>query len=90
LLSNAIRVVRYIFILGAGLLGMYGQMLALALLFAHLLNMTSLGSPYMTPVIPRDWGDLANSLFRAPIGFILSRSGMSRAKKQLSRPLDEE
>ncbi|MGO0062267.1 spore germination protein [Brevibacillus fluminis] len=90
LLSNAIRVVRYLFILGAGSLGMYGQMLALALLFAHLLNLTSLGSPYMTPVIPRDWGDLANSLFRAPIGFILSRSGMSRAKKQLSRPLDEE
>jgi hypothetical protein len=90
LMSNAIRFVRYVFIIAAGWLGMYGQMLALAWLFAHLLNMTSLGTPYMTPGIPRSWSDLSNSVIRAPINFIMKRQGISRARKELIRPLDEE
>ncbi|UFJ38941.1 spore germination protein [Brevibacillus humidisoli] len=90
LMSNAVRLVRYYFILAAGLLGVYGQMLVLAFLFAHLLNLTSLGSPYMTPVVPRRWTDMANSIIRAPMLFQVARMGMSRARKYLSRPLDEE
>ncbi|WP_235848903.1 MULTISPECIES: spore germination protein [Bacillaceae] len=90
LMSNAIRLVRYGFIFAAGLLGMYGQMIFLAWLLNHLLNLTSLGSPYMTPVIPRHWTDTLNSILRAPIQFLVTRSGLSRSKKQLSRPLDEE
>ncbi|MBU9712595.1 spore germination protein [Bacillus tamaricis] len=90
LMSNAIRLVRYGFIIAGGLLGMYGQIIFFAWLMNHLSNLTSLGSPYMTPFIPRQWTDLFNSVFRAPINFIVTRSGMSRAKKQLTRPLDEE
>lgn len=90
LMSNAIRLVRYAFILIAGLLGMYGQMLMLALLFAHLLNLTSLGTPYMTPGVPRMWTDLFNSLFRAPLKYIVFRNRMSRAKRKQSRPIGEE
>lgn len=90
LMSNAIRFVRYGFIIIAGFLGMYGQMLLLAWLSAHLLGMTSLGSPYFTPVIPRKWTDLLNSIIRAPINFHVARQGISRAKKDQTRPLDEE
>lgn len=90
LMSNAIRVVRYIFILSAGLLGMYGQMLALAFIYAHLSNLTSLGTPYMTPGFPRKWTDVANSIFRSPVTFLMTRSGMSRAQQQKIRPTDEE
>lgn len=90
LMSNAIRLVRYGFIIMAGAFGIFGQVLSLAFLFAHLNNLTSLGTPYMNPAIPREWSDLVNGILRAPIGYIMIRSGVSRAKKQLTRPLDEE
>jgi len=90
LMSNAIRFIRYFYILAAGTLGMYGQMITLAWMFNHLLNMTSLGTPYMSPIIPRKWSDLLNSVIRAPVGFLIQRVGVARAKKDLIRPLDEE
>ncbi|MED1781857.1 spore germination protein [Brevibacillus fortis] len=90
LMSNAIRLVRYGFILMAGVLGMYGQMLALAFLFGHLLNLTSLGTPYMAPGVPRQWTDLMNSLIRAPLRFIVNRNRMSRAKQKHVRPFGED
>jgi spore germination protein KA len=81
LMSNASRFVRYIFILAAGLFGMLGQMLAFAWLFNHLLNLTSLGTPYMTPAIPRKWSDMYNSVVRLPLAFIQKKTGMSSAKQ---------
>ena len=81
LMSNASRFVRYIFILAAGMFGLLGQMLALAWLFNHLLNLTSLGTPYISPVIPRSWSDLKDSIIRFPLVFLQQRTGMSRAKR---------
>lgn len=89
LMSSASRFMRYIFIIMAGIFGMYGQAIALAWMSAHLSNITSLGSPYMNP-FPRKFSDLANFIFRAPVPFLLSRSGMSRAKKELKVPPKEE
>jgi tetrahydromethanopterin S-methyltransferase subunit G len=82
LMSNASRFVRYIFILAAGLFGLLGQMLALAWVLNHLLNLTSLGTPYMTPVIPRSWSDMFDSVFRFPLTYVQKRTGMSRAKRE--------
>ncbi|WP_332694750.1 spore germination protein [Halalkalibacter lacteus] len=90
LMSNAIRFIRYFYILAAGILGIYGQMIVFAWMFNHLSNMTSLGTPYLTPIIPRKWTDLLNSVIRTPTKFMVQRAGISRAKKDLIRPLDEE
>jgi len=90
LMSNAIRFVRYGMILMAGILGIYGQMLALAFLLAHLLSLTSLGSPFLAPVILRQWTDIADSVIRMPMNYFMKRKGMSRAKNQSLRPTDEE
>jgi len=81
LMSNASRFVRYLFILAAGTFGLFGQMLALAWLFNHLLNLTSLGAPFMTPVIPRKRTDLFDSIIRFPLKFIRHTRGIARAKK---------
>lgn len=89
LMANGSRIIRYIFICAAGAFGILGQMMALAWLIAHLSNMTSLGTPYFSP-IPRKWTDLMQSMFRAPIGYIMSRKGLSRAKKEMTRPTNEE
>ncbi|ARK30705.1 spore germination protein [Halalkalibacter krulwichiae] len=90
LMSNAIRFVRYFYIIAAGAIGMYGQMIVFAWMFNHLLNMTSLGTPYFSPVIPRKPTDILNSIIRVPVKFFVARAGISRAKKDLVRPLDEE
>jgi hypothetical protein len=90
LMTNGIRFVRYGFIIMAGWLGLYGQMLTLALVFAHLVNITSLGTPYLSPGIPRRWSDLSDSILRAPLNFLTNRKGMSRPKKSLTRPTGEE
>ncbi len=71
--------------------GLYGQMIAFAWLFHHLLNLTSLGTPYMTPVIPRKWTDLYNSAIRAPS--LLRRhgkAGISRAQRKKAPPAERE
>lgn len=90
LMSNSARVIRYIFIIVSGLFGLYGQLLILAWLMAHLASLTSLGTPFMAPIIPRTYSDLLDSVFKAPISLVYKRKGISRAKKQLTRPLDEE
>lgn len=81
LMSNASRFIRYVFILAAGTFGLYGQMLALAWLMNHLLNLTSLGTPYLTPVIPRKWTDAVDTVIRFPTKYIKKTKGISRAKK---------
>lgn len=81
LMSNASRFIRYLFILSAGMFGLFGQMIGFAWLLNHLLNLTSIGRPYMTPFIPRLMTDLYDSVIRFPSKFIRNTKGISRAKK---------
>ncbi len=81
LMSNTSRFVRYIFILSAGLFGLFGQMLALAWLMHHLLSLKSLGTNYITPFIPRKPSDLFDSVIRFPIKYIRNKTGISGTKK---------
>jgi len=78
-MSNSSRVIRYLFIISAGIFGLYGQMIAFAWLMQHLLSLTSLGTPFMTPVIPRKWSDLMDSVVRLPTSFLKNKKGVSRA-----------
>ena len=59
IMSNYESLYSVLFIFAAGMFGLYGQMIAFAWLFHHLLNLTSLNTPYMTPLIPRKWTDLS-------------------------------
>jgi len=82
LMSNTSRFVRYIFILSAGLFGLFGQMLAFAWLIHHLLSLKSLGTHYMTRGIPRKPTDLLDNVIRFPINYLTKKSGISRAQKK--------
>ncbi|WP_313894084.1 spore germination protein [Psychrobacillus sp.] len=81
-MSNTSRFIRYIFILSAGLFGLFGQMLAFAWLISHLLIINSLDTPFMTPIIPRKASDLLNSLIRFPTSYLKEKMGISRAQKK--------
>ena len=82
LMSNTSRFVRYIFIISAGMFGLMGQMLAFAWLIAHLLRLNSLGTPFMSPIIPRKAGDLKDGIFRFPIAFLKNKTGIARSQKK--------
>ncbi|WP_342514942.1 spore germination protein [Sporosarcina sp. FSL K6-1522] len=78
-MSNSSRVIRYLFIISAGLFGLYGQMIAFAWLMHHLLSLKSLGEDYMAPVLPRKWSDFVDSVIRLPTPFQKYKKGVSRA-----------
>ncbi len=48
LLRNGFQVIKYVFILLAGVLGLFGQMIAFAYLLSHLVKLKSLGSPLLS------------------------------------------
>lgn len=89
-MSNSSRVIRYLFIVSAGIFGLYGQMIAFAWLIHHLLNLTSLGTPYMTPILPRKWTDLLDSVVRVPTSFLKQTKGVSRVLTQKKPPAEGE
>ncbi|WDV08235.1 spore germination protein [Lysinibacillus irui] len=80
LMSNTSRFIRYIFILSAGLFGLFGQMLAFAWLIHHLLSLKSLGTNYMTPGIPRKPTDLLDNVIRFPLKYLTKKTGISRTQ----------
>jgi spore germination protein KA len=90
IMSNSSRFVRYLFIFAAGLFGLYGQMIAFAWLFHHLLSLTSLNTPYLTPLIPRKWTDLFDSVIRMPTLFLKYKPGITRAQTKKKPPVDKE
>ncbi|QHE51206.1 spore germination protein [Pontibacillus sp. HMF3514] len=66
MMGTAIRVVRFPMIILSGLWGLVGIILGLSFLIIHLMKLTSLGRPYLTPVYPFHLKDFDNSLMRLP------------------------
>ncbi|WP_254218830.1 spore germination protein [Virgibacillus pantothenticus] len=66
LMGTTIRVLRFPMILLAGLLGIIGIMFGACFLVIHLLKLTSLGRPYLSPIYPFNWEDLNKTLYRLP------------------------
>ena len=90
IMSNTSRFVRYFFIFASGLFGLYGQMIAFAWMFHHLLRLTTLNVPYMTPIIPRKWTDLLDSFVRMPTKYLKHHPGIVRAQNKKTSPLKKE
>ncbi|HZG73273.1 MAG TPA: spore germination protein, partial [Chondromyces sp.] len=63
-MSNAVRLLRYPFILSASLWGGLGIYVGLIVLIAHLARLKSLGVPFLLPLYPYRKGGIANSFIR--------------------------
>ncbi|MFB5661622.1 spore germination protein [Alteribacillus sp. HJP-4] len=97
-MGNTVRIVRFPFIFGAAWLGGLGIAIAFIVLSSHLLKLTSLGRPYLSPFYPlriKDWKD---SIFRLPYSSLQSRPAQSRpqqksrvpgGRQSLKRDIDE-
>ncbi|SDI16523.1 spore germination protein [Alteribacillus bidgolensis] len=66
MLSAALRVARFGFILLAGVLGNFGLVLGITLLLIHLSTLSNISTPYFNPLVPLHPKDLASAVLRLP------------------------
>jgi spore germination protein KA len=81
-MSNAVRILRYPFILLAALYGGFGIYIGIIFLIAHLMRLKSLGNPYMIPLFPYRKGGIINSFSRPPFPFMKKRPSFLRPLTQ--------
>lgn len=65
-LTGAIRLLRFLMMLLAALLGFYGILLGVFFILAHLVELRSFGVPYMEPVAPFNFNNLKDVFVRVP------------------------
>ncbi len=78
-LSAALRISRFVFILLAAVLGLYGIILGFIFMIGHMLKMNSFGIPFMSPYsgLGVKEGDLKDTAVKAPIQYLQRRPGFT-------------
>src|SRR5690625_1271679 len=69
------RIIRFGFMIAAGMFGLYGLVLAYIMVNIHFVNLKSFGVPYSTPFSPffkKDWNDV---IIRFPLAKLTNRPG---------------
>jgi spore germination protein KA len=91
-MSNAIRLVRFILMLMAGVFGLYGILMGLIVLILHLCKIKSVTVPYLTPIAPKVKRESQDTLFRFPLWKMKYRpigiSGTDAARTGDSNPVN--
>jgi len=64
--GTAIRILRFILVILAGILGGVGIVSGLMVILVHLCSLRSFGIPYLSPLAPLSLGDLKDTMVRAP------------------------
>ncbi len=77
-MGATIRILRFPIILLAALWGLVGIFIGVSLLLIHLLKLTSLGRPYLSPIYPFRFTDMKYALIRLPIKFYDERPKTNR------------
>ncbi|MFJ7940782.1 spore germination protein [Peribacillus sp. NPDC096622] len=72
-MGNAIRLLRFPFLIGAQIWGLLGITIAAVFLMTHLIKLTSMGHPYLEPIYPFRMQDWKDSFFRLPFNLFKSR-----------------
>ncbi len=82
-ISNVIRLLRFPFLVFAQLLGLVGIAVCFAFVLVHLLKLSSIGRPFLTPVYPLRTRDLKDALFRLPFDRQNYRPLITRAEDKV-------
>ncbi|AXM88062.1 spore germination protein [Anoxybacillus ayderensis] len=77
-MGATIRILRFPIILLAALWGLIGIFIGVSLLLIHLLKLTSLGRPYLSPMYPFRFADMKYALIRLPVKFYNERPKTNR------------
>ena len=73
-LINALRWYRFIFMIGATILGMVGVLIAFIYFLIKLCSLESFGKPYLIPYAPTSFSELKDSIIKLPIKLLNKRS----------------
>jgi hypothetical protein len=79
----AIRISRFIVMIFASVFGMIGIVISAGLLLAHLLDLKSLGQPYLQPFIPLKVDDIKDTIYRFPLKFQKKRPNIANPNDKL-------
>lgn len=74
-MNMSIRILRFPFMLAAAIAGFFGIVIGSFVLFIHLLNLSSLKSPYFSPIVPFEPKKISQIFVRGP--FIKASSQVS-------------
>ncbi|SEO93668.1 spore germination protein [Propionispora vibrioides] len=88
----AIRVLRFVLMILAATLGLYGVFMGFLAILIHMASLRSFGVPYLSPVAPLELSSLKDVFIRAPWWDMLTRPGFtgsldSRRMKADLRPV---
>ncbi|MRX72883.1 spore germination protein [Bacillus lacus] len=86
--SMSTRLLRFILILGAAMMGLYAVLLLLVVMVIHLTSLRSFGVPYLIPFAPFSKGDQDDVMIRTPIW--ANRKKPSYLKPQVSEKIQEQ
>ena len=81
-LGIAIRMLRFMMLLLAGVLGLYGIVIGFIALTIHLVNLRSFGVPYFTPLAPQIPKDMKDFILRAPRWALQHRPAFIAGKRK--------
>ena len=86
--SSASRLIRFMLIISAACLGLYGVFLMLILMVAHLCSLRSFGIPYLSPLAPFILEDQKDVFIRFPYWAMSKRPKyMETEKDQKAKPI---
>lgn len=72
--TNALRIYRIAFMIGAAILGLYGVLIVFILFLINLSSYDFLGMPYLSPFAPPDFNRLKDSIIKFPTKSITKRN----------------
>lgn len=81
-----VRLLRFLFMLLASILGMFGIMIGVLFLMFHLFSLESFGKPYMAPLSPFRASDLKDAAIRAPWWAMVRRPAYGANNSRRMKP----
>lgn len=81
--SSAFRIVRFLLIIAASIVGLYGIVLGLVLLVVHLVKLKSFGVSYLSPAVNFNTRDLKDFIIRFPTDKMKKRPRYMRTKDKI-------
>lgn len=72
-MTSAFRLIRFLLIIAAAIIGLYGIMIGLIILLIHLVRLESFGVPYLSPIVNPDIKDFKDLFIRLPFKYMIHR-----------------
>ncbi|ECO1678076.1 spore germination protein, partial [Listeria monocytogenes] len=89
-MATSARLLRFVFIICAGIMGFYGMVLVFFVVVVHLCSLRSFGVPYMSPLAPLNPEGLGDTFFRRPMWAFKNRPEFLSSNNNLKREGDNQ